>query len=95
MKYIWSPEDLNLMHQKRISRSGKELWDYVRNLSNLEGCVTGEMAMKIKNNYGLSPEDVILICRSHGKTIDNVEFNKLLKEEFESPKAIKSYYIEV
>jgi alanyl-tRNA synthetase len=68
-------------HKRRVARGGKALWNFILTMS-LEK-ISGKMAMKIKDTYGFSPQDVIFICAIKGVEIDMEEFEDLLKEEFE------------
>lgn len=45
--------------------------------------LSGEEADKIKNWYGFGPDQVVLLAISHGFTIDQDQFEKLLEEQLE------------
>jgi len=65
-------------HKKRLARAGKNLWKEVENLSNMNGKVSGKLAMEIADNYGMRYQDIIFLCASHKLEIDMIEFCTLI-----------------
>jgi len=52
--------------------------------------LTPEDCMKLKNQYGIRPEDIIKLAISHEFTVDDVGFATLLDEEKLRRKSIKA-----
>ena len=65
------------LHTRRISRVGDSFLKDIRNAS----VITGEMALKIMNLYGLASKDVMLLCEVTGKLLDFDEFYNLCEEQ--------------
>lgn len=76
--------DLIEQHKRRISRSGKELWNFMRSIKPGD-CISGIDAMKIKDNYGIRPSDIIFFLSILDAHVNMEEFYKLLEEEYNKP----------
>lgn len=51
--------------------------------------LSGENCMTIFNTYGFTPELVVVLCYSHGYSIDKQRFSELLYEQKNKMKGVK------
>ena len=54
-----------------------------------EKILTPQECMKLKDTYGIRPEDVIKLAISHEFAVDDIGFAKLLDEDLERQKSVK------
>ena len=86
----WNASELKEIHNRRIKRPGYAFWHTIIHLNNrAPEKITGKFAMDIQNLYGLSPQNVILLCSTHGREIDLEEYCTLLNEEENKPKSVR------
>lgn len=71
--------------ERKISRGGEKMWNFLRSLKAGD-CISGKIAMNIKDLYGIRPEDLVFFFTIINVEIKMEEFIKLLEEEKNKPK---------
>lgn len=69
--------------ERTFRRGGNFL---IRVFTKPEKILSGQECMQLKDTYGIKPEDIYLMARSHGFIIDCDEFGFLLDKDDESKK---------
>lgn len=72
---------------KTVCRGGNFLIDVFKKQDKK---LTGEECMKLKDWYGIRPEDIVKLSISHSFTIDDEAFARLLDEDDARAKTIKA-----
>lgn len=73
--------------ERTFRRGGNFL---IRIFTKPEKVLMGSECIQLKDTYGLHPEAIYLMAKSHGFEIDYDEFGRLLDEEDVKPKTIKA-----
>lgn len=81
-------EDLIEYNNKRITRAGKEQENFLLNLKKGDR-ISGMMAMKIKDHYGIKPVDVVFMMMTRDVDIEMGEFYSLLQIEEDQRKTLR------
>lgn len=72
--------DLLDQHKKRVMRGGKDLWKQFCGLKEGD-IISGELAMKFSDAYGIRASDLIFFLDSRGASIEMESFYKGLCEK--------------